>query len=91
MSASTHSDPEWTFAENLDRQRASFDKLRMRYFLRAIKIAPHPELVEGRTIVLQQVRRSCPMKPGVARAAVDSPSSAKTVIAGLDPAIQEAA
>jgi len=36
-----------------DQGRASFDKLRMRVFLRAIKIPPHPELVEGRTLVLQ--------------------------------------
>jgi hypothetical protein len=37
---------------------ASFDKLRMREFLcatdaYAIKIHPHPELVEGRTMVVQ--------------------------------------
>src|SRR6185295_10200210 len=36
------------------RRRASFDKLRMRAFLRATKIFPHPELVEGRRAVLQR-------------------------------------
>jgi hypothetical protein len=42
-------------AGDLDRQRASFDKLRMRFFLRATKVTPHPELVEGRTVALQRV------------------------------------
>jgi predicted small lipoprotein YifL len=39
----------------LDRRRASFDKLRMRTFLRATKIIPRPELVEGRRAVLQWI------------------------------------
>src|SRR5215470_15800461 len=33
---------------DLDRERASFDKLRMRSFVSATKKTPHPELVEGR-------------------------------------------
>jgi hypothetical protein len=37
----------------LDKRRASFDKLRMRVFLDATKTLPHPELVEGRRIVMQ--------------------------------------
>jgi len=37
--------------------RASFDKLRMRGFLDATKISPHPELVEGREIVLQLAKQ----------------------------------
>ena len=41
--------------EDLDRRRASFDKLRMRYFLRATKNSPHPEPIEGRRMVLQWV------------------------------------
>src|SRR5882724_2953924 len=41
-------DGEW------DRRRASFDKIRMRVFLCATKIFPHPELVEGRRTVLQR-------------------------------------
>jgi putative lipoprotein len=39
--------------EELDRHRASFDRLRIRSFLRATKNSPHPEPVEGRRIVLQ--------------------------------------
>jgi hypothetical protein len=35
-----------------DQRYASFDKLRMRCFLDAIKISPHPELVEGRTLLM---------------------------------------
>ena len=38
----------------LDRLPAFFDKLRMRVFLSAGKIAPHPELVEGRTACVQR-------------------------------------
>jgi hypothetical protein len=40
-------------AGDWDRQRASFDKLRIRDFLRAAKNSPHPELVEGREMLLQ--------------------------------------
>ena len=36
-----------------DRHPASFDKLRMRVFLPATKIFPHPELVEGRRVAMQ--------------------------------------
>jgi len=32
---------------------ASFDKLGMRGFLRAAKISPHPELIEGRSALMQ--------------------------------------
>jgi predicted small lipoprotein YifL len=42
-------------AEELDRHRASFDKLRMRSFLCATKDSPRPEPVEGRRVVLQWV------------------------------------
>ena len=42
-----------SLAEDLDQRPASFDKLRMRDFLRAMKISPHPELVEGRTVIVQ--------------------------------------
>src|SRR5262249_16467051 len=42
------------FAGDLDRRRASFDKLRMRVFRRATKSVPHPELVEGRRMALQR-------------------------------------
>jgi hypothetical protein len=35
-----------------DRRRAAFDKLRLRCFLRAMKVSPHPELVEGRTVFM---------------------------------------
>jgi len=38
----------------LDKLPASFDKLRMRVFLSAGKIAPHPELVEGRMTAVQR-------------------------------------
>ena len=38
-----------------DRRRASFDRLRMRSFLRATRNSPHPEPVEGRRIVLQWI------------------------------------
>ena len=38
--------------DRLQNQGASFDKLRMRDFLGAMKIGPHPELVEGRTLVV---------------------------------------
>jgi predicted small lipoprotein YifL len=41
--------------QDLDRRRASFDKLRMRTFLRATKTIPHPELVEGRRAILQWI------------------------------------
>jgi hypothetical protein len=41
-------------AGDWDYRRASFDKLRMRDFLRASKVFPHPELVEGRRMVLQR-------------------------------------
>ena len=41
-------------AGDWDDRSASFDKLRMRDFLRATKIFPHPELVEGRRLVLQR-------------------------------------
>jgi len=34
----------------LDQRGASFDKLRMRAVLSAMTNAPHPELVEGRTL-----------------------------------------
>jgi hypothetical protein len=37
----------------LDERDASFDKLRMRIFLNAIKDLPHPEPVEGRTMGMQ--------------------------------------
>jgi len=40
---------------DLEQLPASFDKLRMRCFLRATKNFPHPELVEGRRMVLQWV------------------------------------
>jgi hypothetical protein len=45
-----HSPP---LAGGLDRHRASFDRLRMRSFLCAARNSPHPELVEGRRMVLQ--------------------------------------
>ena len=38
---------------DLERPRASFDRLRTRVFLCAMKIFPHPELVEGRRMVMQ--------------------------------------
>jgi len=38
----------------LERLRASFDKLRMRAFHCATKISPHPELVEGRRMLMQR-------------------------------------
>jgi hypothetical protein len=38
----------------LNKLPAPFDKLRIRVFLSAGKIAPHPELVEGRTAVVQR-------------------------------------
>src|ERR1700741_3322791 len=44
---------QWLAGE-CDRRRASFDRLRMRFFLRATKISPHPELVEGRRAVVQR-------------------------------------
>ena len=40
---------------DLDQRRASFDKLRMRFFPCATKIIPHPELVEGRKIIMQHL------------------------------------
>src|SRR5262249_40933471 len=40
-------------ARVLDHRRASFDKLRMRSILCATKISPHPELVEGRSVLFQ--------------------------------------
>src|SRR5262247_4806978 len=40
-------------AGDRDDHHASFDKLRMRDFLRATKTNPHPELVEGRTAEMQ--------------------------------------
>jgi hypothetical protein len=46
--------PAVGFSECWDRQCASFDRLRMRVFLGATKIAPHPELVEGRKMVMQR-------------------------------------
>ena len=46
--------------EGSDRGPACFDKLGMRDFLSAIKILPHPELVEGRTADLQaRAKRIC--------------------------------
>jgi hypothetical protein len=39
---------------NWDRRGACFDKLSMRYFLIAMKIPPHPEPVEGRTVFVRQ-------------------------------------
>jgi hypothetical protein len=42
----------------LDQRRACFDKLSMRAFLRATKVAPHPDLVEGRTAGMQPYNRS---------------------------------
>jgi hypothetical protein len=39
-----------------DRRGACFDKLSMRIFLIAMKIPPHPELVEGRTALVQLCR-----------------------------------
>jgi len=42
----------------VDQRRASFDKLRMRVFLGATKTSPHPELVEGRTVVMPANGRS---------------------------------
>jgi len=39
----------------LDHRRGSFDKLRTRIFLRAAKILPHPEPVEGRTLLMQAI------------------------------------
>ena len=44
-----------SLAGGLDRRRASFDQHRMRSFLCATKNFPHPELVEGRRIVLQWI------------------------------------
>jgi putative lipoprotein len=41
--------------EGLERRRASFDKLRMRYFLRATKNSPHPEPFERRGMALQWI------------------------------------
>jgi len=41
--------------DELDRHPASFDRLRMRSFLCAMKNPPHPEPVEGRRLVLQWV------------------------------------
>src|SRR5882724_654115 len=41
-----------------DQRDASFDKLRMRVFLRVTKVDPHPELVEGRTIAMHDYRGS---------------------------------
>jgi hypothetical protein len=38
---------------DLDRHGASFDKLRMKTFLNAIKDLPHPEPVEGRMMEMQ--------------------------------------
>jgi hypothetical protein len=37
-----------------DRHCACFDKLSMRLFLNAMKIVPHPEPVEGRTMFVQR-------------------------------------
>ena len=37
----------------MDNKVAPFDRLRMRAFLRATKIAPHAEAVEGRVIDMQ--------------------------------------
>ena len=51
-------------AGELDRRRASFDKLRMRDFLRASKIFPHPELVEGRGIAVQRYVHAIAAKAG---------------------------
>jgi hypothetical protein len=36
-----------------ETNRASFDKLRMRVFPNATKVFPHPELVEGRKLLMQ--------------------------------------
>jgi hypothetical protein len=46
--------PAVGFSECWDRQYASFDRLRMRVFLGATKTAPHPELVEGRKMIMQR-------------------------------------
>jgi hypothetical protein len=45
---------------------ACFDKLSMRFFLNATKTLPYPELVEGRTALVQraQLRRPCRMMRG---------------------------
>jgi hypothetical protein len=40
---------------HLHEHPASFDKLRMRGNLGGTKKAPHPELVEGRTTILQHL------------------------------------
>jgi hypothetical protein len=42
-----------SLAGALDRLRASFDRLRMRAIHCATNISPHPELVEGRNMVMQ--------------------------------------
>jgi hypothetical protein len=44
-------DPAWVAGVDRAERRASFDKLRMRTNLRATKVLPHSELVEGRTMV----------------------------------------
>src|ERR1700741_4866335 len=44
---------QWLAGE-CDRRRASFDRLRVEVFLRATKISPPPELVEGRRAVVQR-------------------------------------
>jgi len=46
---------EATQAVDWDKRRACFDKLSMRFFLNAMKILPHPELVEGRTAFVQSL------------------------------------
>ncbi|HZF32286.1 MAG TPA: hypothetical protein VE914_00630 [Candidatus Angelobacter sp.] len=37
-----------------DLNHAAFDRLRLRCFLRAMNVVPHPELVEGRTALAQR-------------------------------------
>src|SRR6185295_12020184 len=44
---------QWLAGE-WDQRRASSDSLRMRFFLRATKVAPRPEPVEGRKAALQR-------------------------------------
>jgi len=39
----------------MDNEVASFDRLRMRAVLRAPKIAPHPEPVEGHAVDMQSL------------------------------------
>src|SRR5882724_11855741 len=59
-----------------DRRPASFDKLRMREFIRAIKNLPHPELVEGRAVRVQH--RGVARHRGMSLAALMAAAGAAT-------------